>query len=188
MSKLKQNIEEIGTSEKQVYGKGIEHQIYGSKSNPNVVFKVGHKDVVDEWFEVFKSNSNIFPKVFRAGKMKDKNIYYVEIEKLNTKYFEKKWDDLELSLEDIGAIDVDSRESFSDLYMKYGSNSSIFVDIAKKLKKHNIDSYNFFIELLKVIKESERALLSVSGKDTIVDVHKYNFGYGGDGKIKCLDI
>jgi hypothetical protein len=45
---------------------------------------VGHKDVVDEWFEVFKSNSNIFPKVFRAGKMKDKNIYYVEIEKLNT--------------------------------------------------------------------------------------------------------
>lgn len=188
MNNLKQNIDELGTTEKQMFGSGIEHQIYRSKNNPNVIFKVGHKDTVEEWYEVFKSNPEIFPKVFRAGKMRDKDIYYVELEKLDTKEFEKKWDDLELSLEDIGAIDVDSGERFSDLYLNEGSDAKIFAEIAKKLKSHNTDSYNFFIELLRVIKNSERAILKVKGKDTFVDAHKYNFGYGSDGKIKCIDL
>ena len=181
-------IQELGTSPKKMFGSGIEHQIFASKVNPNVIFKVGHKDVVDEWYEVFKSNPEIFPKVFRAGKMQDEDIYYVELEKLDTKKFEKKWDSLELSLEDIGAVDVDSGERFSDLYMNEGSDAAIFVEIGKKLKNHNIESYNFFIELLRVIKNAEREILKVKGKDTIVDAHKYNFGYGGDGKIKCLDL
>lgn len=181
-------IQELGTKSKEIFGSGIEHQIFGSKSNPNVIFKVGHKDTVDEWYEVFKAHPEIFPKVFRAGKMQDEDIYYVELEKLDTKKFEGSWDDLELSLEDIGAVDVDRGERFSDLYMNEGSDANVFVEIAKKLKKHNMDSYNFFIELLRVIKSCEKAILKVKGKDTIVDVHKYNFGYGSDGKIKCLDL
>jgi hypothetical protein len=188
MNNLKQNIDELGTTEKQVFGSGVEHEIYASKSNPNVIFKVGHKDTVDEWYEVFKSNPEIFPKVFRAGKMQDKNIYYVELEKLDTDKFENNWDDLELAMEDIGALDVDSGESFADLYMNEGSDANVFIEIGKKLSKHSKKDYDFFIELLRVIKECERTQLSVTGKDTIVDAHKYNFGYGGDGKIKCLDI
>jgi len=74
-------IHELGTKEKEVFNRGMEHQIFASKSNPNVLFKVGHKDTVDEWYEVFKSDSEIFPKVFRAGKMQDEDIYYVELEK-----------------------------------------------------------------------------------------------------------
>ena len=159
-----------------------------SKSNPNVVFKVGHKDTVDEWVDVFKSNVDIFPKVFRYGKMKEKDIYYVELEKLNTRKFEEKWDKLELSLEDVGVLDVDSGESFSDLYLMEGSDAKIFVEIGKKLYSHDRDSYNFFIEFLTLIKNCERAIMSVKNKDTFVDAHKYNFGYGSDGKIKCLDI
>ena len=181
-------IQELGTKEKEVFGSGIEHEIYASRSNPNVIFKVGHRDTVDEWYEVFKSNPEIFPKVFRAGNMQDEDIYYVELEKLDTSKFENNWDDLELAMEDIGALDVDRGESFADLYMNEGSDASIFVEIGKKLSKYNKDAYNFFINFLTVIKQCERAILSVKGKDTIVDAHKYNFGYGSDGKIKCLDL
>jgi hypothetical protein len=41
---------------------------------------------------------------------------------------------------------------------------------------------------LSVIKKCEKTILKVKGKDTIDDTHKYNFGYGKDGKIKCLDL
>jgi hypothetical protein len=181
-------IQELGTKEKEIFGSGVEHQIYASKSNPNVLFKVGHKDTVDEWVDVFKSNGDLFPKVFRTGKMQDKDIYYVELEKLDTNKFEKRWDELELALEDIGALDVDRGESFADLYMNEGSDAHIFVEIGKKLINHDKRAYQFFIEFLTVIKNCERAILSVKGKDTIVDTHKYNFGYGSDGKIKCLDL
>jgi hypothetical protein len=181
-------IHELGTREKEVFNRGMEHQIFASKSNPNVLFKVGHKDTVDEWYEVFKSDSEIFPKVFRAGKMQDEDIYYVELEKFDTKKFEDDWDNLELALEDIGAIDVDRGETFADLYINEGSDASVFVEIGKKLLNHNKESYNFFINFLKTIKSCEKAILRVKGKDTIVDTHKYNFGYGKDGKIKCLDL
>jgi hypothetical protein len=30
--------------------------------------------------------------------------------------------------------------------------------------------------------------MKIKNKDTFVDAHKYNFGYGKDGKIKCLDL
>lgn len=182
------NIQELGTREKDMFGSGIEHQIFASKSNPNVIFKVGHKDTVDEWYEVFKSNPEIFPKVFRAGKMQDEDIYYVELEKLDTDKFEDKWDDLELAMEDIGALDVDRGESFTDLYTKEGLDTQIFIEIGKKLKNYNKEAYDFYIDFLTVIKNCERAMLSVKGKDTLVDAHKYNFGYGSDGKIKCLDL
>jgi hypothetical protein len=181
-------IQELGTKEKEVFNRGLEHQIFASKSNPNVLFKVGHKDTVDEWYEVFKSEPEIFPKVFRAGKMQDENIYYVELEKLDTKKFENDWDSLELSLEDIGVLDVDRGESFSDLYITEGSDASIFVDIGKKLLNHNKKDYDFFINFLTVIKKCEKAILKIKNKDTFVDAHKYNFGYGKDGKIKCLDL
>jgi len=26
------------------------------------------------------------------------------------------------------------------------------------------------------------------GHETLVDAHRYNFGYGSDGRLKCLDI
>lgn len=181
-------IKELVTKEKKMFDSGIEHTIYSSKSNPNIVFKVGHKDTVDEWVDVFKSNSNIFPKVFRTGKMQDEDVYYVELERLDTATFEDNWDDLELAMEEVGALDVDRGESFTDLYMNENSDSSVFIEIGKELITHDKKIYDFFIELLTVIKKCEKAILSVKGKDTIIDAHKFNFGYGSNNKIKCLDI
>ena len=186
---MNMNIQELDIKQKEVMGSGLEHQIFQSKTNPNLIYKVGHKDVVEEWFEVFKSNPEIFPKVFRAGKMKDTDYYYVELEKLDTKSFEKDWDDVfEKSLVKVGSLMFNYESSFTDFYMDKGSDSEIFKEIAKELYSYNKDDYNFFIKLLTVIKETEKTILKVLGKETIVDAHKYNFGYGKDKKIKCLDL
>jgi hypothetical protein len=179
---------EINTTNKKKYGSGLEHNIFLSNKNPNVVFKVGHEDVVNEWFELFMKNPDLFPKVYRYGKLKDEEYYYVEIEKLDTKKFEDDWDKLENSLEEIGSVDVDRSESFSDLYILHGSDAEIFKEIGKELSKHNKDSFNFFINLLTLIKNCERAEKELKNKSTFIDAHKYNFGYSKDGKLKCLDI
>lgn len=181
-------LDEMHIKPKQVFNRGMEHEIYPSLKNPDILFKVGDLDIIDEWYEVFKSDSEIFPKVYKIGKVPNKNVYYVGLEKLDTNRFQKKWDDLELSMEDIGVLDVDRGETFSDLYMNEGSDAQVFKDIAIKLVNHSRNDYNFFVEFLTVIKKCEKAILKVMGKDTIVDVHKYNFGYSKDGKLKCLDI
>ena len=181
-------LDELNIRPKKVFNKGMEHEIYSSLKNPNVLFKVGELDVINEWYEVFKSNSQIFPVVYKIGKVPQNNVYYVAIEKLDTDKFKQKWEELELAMEDVGMLDVDRGESFSDLYMNEGSDAKIFVEVGKKLSKHNKNAYNFFIELLSLIKKCEKTILKVTGKDTVVDVHKYNFGYSQDGNLKCLDI
>lgn len=181
-------IQELGTTQKEMFGSGLEHAIYASKSNPKVLFKVGHKDIVNEWYELFKSYPALFPRVYRTGKLQDKDYYYVEIEKLDTDKFLDDWDKLEESLEDLGVVDVDRGESFSDLYLNYGIDAEKFKEIGVKLSKYNKRSYDFYVKLLKLIKDSERAQNSFLNKDTLIDAHKYNFGYSHDGRIKCLDV
>lgn len=180
-------LEEIGR-EKQPFGQGIEHQIFSSSNKPGVIFKVGEWDVINEWYDVFKSDPNIFPTVYRLGRLPNKQYYYVELEKLDTEKFEDNWDDLELDLEELGILDVDRGESFTDLYTYEGSSASVFTEIGKKLSKHNPELYKFYIELLTVIKKAEKIQNKILKKDTLVDAHKYNFGYSKDGKLKCLDI
>lgn len=185
---MKIQIRELGTRKKSPLGHGIEHEIYFSEKKPNVVYKVGESDVVNEWYEVFKSNPDIFPVVYKSGKTNKDDFYYVELEKLDTEKFEDEWDDLELSLEDIGALDVDRGENFTDLYTLEGTSSKKFIEIGKSLKKYNKTMYDFYIKFLDLLKRCEREQLKVTGKDTLVDAHKHNFGYSKDGKIKCLDI
>ena len=181
-------VTELGTKEKTPYGGGIEHRIYSSEKNPNILFKVGEKDVIFEWYELFLNNPNLFAKVYGIGKIPNSDLYYVKIEKLDTKNFESKWDLMEESLEEIGILDIDRGESFSDIYLNYGSDSEKMKEVILNLKSHNLNSYKFFIELLQLIKEAEKAQNKFLNKDTLIDAHKYNFGYSNDGKIKILDV
>jgi hypothetical protein len=115
--------------------------------------------------------------------MQDKDIYYVELEKLDTGKFEDNWDDLELAMEDVGVLDVDTGESFADLYMGNGSNSSIFVEIGKKLAKHNKEAYNFIILEVpaisvnaipnQLIKNSKLSLLMLDSRRPWASSDKY---------------
>lgn len=174
--------------EKEMYGRGIEHGIFSSSKKPNVLFKVGENEVVDEWVDIFKESPDIFPVIYKVGRMPGMKHKYVEIEKLNTRDFELKWDKLENDLEELGIVDVDRGESFTDIYTNYGSDAEHFKEIASSLKNHNTDSLNFFIDILRLIKQAEKVQLDVTGRDTFVDAHKYNFGYDSKNNLKILDI
>lgn len=167
---------------------GLEHRIFSSKKNPDILFKIGEAEIIDEWVDTFKNDPMVFPIIYRVGYMPDKNYKFVTLEKLDTKKFEEKWDDLELALEDIGAVDVDRRESFTDLYANEGTDSKVFSEIAIELKKHNKEVFDFYIDLLKVIKRAEKIQNDTLKKDTLVDAHKYNFGYDKESKLKMLDV
>ena len=160
----------------------MEHRIYASLKNPDRLFKVGDFDVVDHWVNVFRSNPEFFPKIYRAGKFpKYPKLYYVEIEKLDTKKFIENWDNLEMDLEEMGVIDLDNMNGLDQLYLDGKLDLAISDEILDRLADYN---RKFIIELLKLVKNCE----SVVGGSGIIDFHKYNFGYGSDGKIKCLDL
>jgi len=181
-------VNELKGKPKEMFNRGMEHTIFASETNPNILFKIGDLDVIEEWYEVFKSNPEAFAKVYRMGKVPSENKYYVVIEKLNSKKFEEDWDKLELALEDVGAVDVDKGENFTTLYIIDGTSSEKFIEIGILLKNHDKSVYNFYIKLLDVIKKCEKSQFEVLGKDSLVDAHKYNFGYSKDGKLKCFDL
>jgi len=73
---LRENLlDELSITDKPVYGHGMEHKLYASKSNPNILYKVGDKPTVLLWSKLFKSNPSLFPKVFKVGPIKN-NPYY----------------------------------------------------------------------------------------------------------------
>jgi len=186
-------LNEVRTQQKGEFNRGMEHRIYASKYNPDRLFKVGDDGVL-HWVEVFRSNPDIFAKVFRTGKINDgkKNgTYYAEIEKLQTDRVIKEWEQIEEKLEEIGVIDSEDGafgRDITDIYTNHGHDQKTISEIAKRLNEYDKDTYNLFIKYFKIFKDCERAIEKVVGHETLVDAHRYNFGYGSDGKLKCLDI
>ena len=193
---IKNILKEVRTKEKSKYGQGMEHIIYPSKNHPNRLFKIGEREIVEQWVKIFRSNPNLFPKIYRAGKISDSrdkriNGYYVEIEKLDTDRAIKEWEELENKLEEAGIIDFEDGEfgrDITDIYINYEDDQKTITNIATKLKQYDIKSYDLFIKWFKLFKECQKSIEKVVGHETLVDAHKYNFGYGEDGNLKCLDI
>lgn len=186
---IKKILSEVRTQQKSEFGRGMEHRIYPSKSNPNRLFKVGDIGVT-HWVKVFESNPEIFAKVFRTGKL-DKWNYYAEIEKLQTDRVLSEWQQIEDKLEELGIIDSEDEgygRDITDIYTNHGHDQNVITDIAKKLSEYDKDTYNLFIKYFKLFKDCEKAIEKAVGHETLVDAHRYNFGYSSDGKLKCLDI
>jgi hypothetical protein len=182
-------LREIKTRPKQQFAHGMEHQIYPSKANPNRLFKVGDEGVT-YWVKVFNSAPNSFAKIFRTGKLQDGR-YYAEIEKLNTERVMNEWQQIENSLEELGIIDYDGGtygRDITDIYMNHGEDPKIIGDILERLKKYNKNSFNLFAKYLKIFKDCEKAIEKIAGHETVLDAHRYNFGYDSNGKLKCFDI
>ena len=76
----------------------------------------------------------------------------------------------------------------TDIYMGHGPNPKAISEIAKRLKEYDIDAYKLFIKYFNLFNECERAIVKIVGRETVLDAHRYNFGYSPDGKLKCLDI
>ncbi len=193
---IKGELKEVRTTKKVEYGKGMEHRIYPSSKYPDRLLKIGEKDIVEQWVKIFQSNPKIFPKIYRVGKISnyqysDSDVFFVEIEKLDTNKALKEWDQLEDKLEESGIIDFEDGafgRDITDIYTNYEGDQKTITHIATELKKYNVEGYNLFIKWFKLFKECQKAIEIVVGHETLVDAHKYNFGYGKDGNLKCLDI
>lgn len=167
------------------YGGGTEHQIFTSDKNPNVIYKVGKKDTVLKWSDVFKSNPKIFPKVYKVGKLKDGR-YYAEIEKLNTDKVVKDWGDLEQALELIGVVDTDVFEdtidqAFINILSGHLDVGKVYTDLASNKKIQAL--FKKWIEFLSDATE----YVENSGYNGL-DIHRYNFAYDAKGNPKVIDI
>lgn len=190
LNKLIRNLlSEIRTQKKDEFNHGMEHKIYASKSNPDRLFKVGDEGV-QYWVQIFRSNPNIFAEVYRTGKL-DKWNYYAEIEKLETNRVLKEWQQIEDRLEELGIIDSEDGlygRDITDIYTNHGHDQKAIIEIAEKLKNYDRSSYELFLKYFKLFKDCEKSIEKFVGHETLVDAHRYNFGYSKDGKLKCLDI
>jgi len=190
---IRKFLNEVRTQQKGEFNRGMEHRIYSSKYNPDRLFKVGDEGVL-YWVKVFRSNPNIFAEVFRTGKINDSEVrgtYYAEIEKLQTDRVIKEWEQMEEKLEEIGVIDSEDGSfgrDITDIYTNHGDDQKTISEIAKKLNEYDKDTYNLFIKYFTLFKDCEKAIEKIVGHETLVDAHRYNFGYSPDGKLKCLDI
>lgn len=193
---IKDELQEISTAPKKKYSQGMEHIIYPSKNHPDRLFKIGEKEMVEQWVKIFRSNPEIFPKIYKVGKISDpddKRItgYYVEIEKLDTDRAIKEWEQLEDKLEEAGITDFFDGafgRDITDIYVNYEHDQKTITHIATKLKEYDVNAYNLFIKWFRLFKECQKSIENVVGHGTLVDAHRYNFGYGSDGELKCLDI
>jgi len=182
---LRENLEELATLNKPVYAQGVEHVLYKSQKNPNVLYKIGQKSNVLKWSKVFKSNEKLFPKVYKVGVLPDGN-YYVEIEKLDTKRAVYEWNYMEDKLELLGIVDTDVFES---------TLQHVFIDILKGYKSFNGIKKRLAADprLLALFKKWVNFLSSTYnyifnfGYQGL-DIHKYNFAYDVSGNIKAIDI
>ena len=187
---LRENLGEA-INQKPMFARGVEHQIYLSKSDPNIVFKVGYPKSVDRFVSVFTSNPKYFPKIFKVGDLmwEDKQLKYAKIEKLNTERVISEWDYITGKLDEIGIIDTDSNvlEDVSDIFKSAITEDSYSESyIISKLQQHDKKAYKLFIDWFNFLHHVNSIVEPV--KHRILDIHKYNFGYDSSGKMKCLDI
>lgn len=191
--KIRKILKELSIQQKEMIGKGLEHKIYSSLKYPDRLFKIGEKDVVDEWIQVFQADPNLFPIVYQVGQFsKNKNIFYVILEKLDVQKAIDEWDYLHEKMEVLNIIDEDDEGLYGrdllDIYINHGDDKNAIEDILKQLENFDKKSFDIFAKWFKLIKDCEKVKERFVGHGTLIDAHKYNFGYSKDGKLKCLDI
>jgi hypothetical protein len=173
--------DEVLNKQKSIFGQGIFHKVYESKSNPNIVFKVGSRSSIEPTYEYFKNYPYLFPKTYGMKKLGDKkdeyggDLYYLILEKLDTQKFVDFWNDME-----------------EIMFLEYGQKFNKIV--------YNFDTYeSTWVELFEFVEERHQNLfkklhefyLLISELNDILDypdVHNGQFGYNKEGTLKCLDF
>ena len=170
---LREYISELSTYNKPIYDKGTEHNIYANHNNPNVLYKVGNKDRVEYIGKLFNKYPDLFPRVYKIGKINQSQSYF-EVEKLDTNRTKEDWKYLtnKLDTEDLFALFYYIAES--------DTGPEIYKNAIKRLGDDD-EALNIFKRWVKLLK----SIASVY--NTTIDVHVGNFGYDKDGKLKCLD-
>jgi len=177
-------LNELGTKMKPELNRGTEHQVYSATHNPNIVYKVGDQENVLRWYKIFKSNPEIFPRVFKIGELYDGR-YYVTLEKLNVSQVKNEWSDMDSALELTGVVDNDVFEQtlmhvFIDLVLGYIPLTNVLAGLRDshiiQLIKH---WYEFLRKTYQYVKK-----FGLKG----IDINPGNYGYDNQGNLKALDI
>jgi hypothetical protein len=193
-------------------GSGVDHMVFTATDDSNIVYKLGPKIAIDYWFDDFKKNPNLFPKVYKRGrttfKLKSEKsiptkkgyktfpvgtiipLDYVKLEKLDTERVQKEWDLLSDISEEIREIDGYEFLDFLIVYMTWrpenkerGWNDDATIDMFDtEMKKRGPQIYKLFKSYVDLVDNLKKV------KSGVPDIHRYNFGYDKNGKLKCLDF
>lgn len=185
---LREGLAETGPVAKPVYGHpGTEHKLYTSKHNPNVLYKVGEKNVVTKWVNIFKKYPNFFPQVFKAAELKNHpGMYFVEIEKLNTAQVEKEWSELEQGLQEVGVLD-EATDDIDEVFRNAVRDENFENYMSSEIKKRLPALYKLYIKWVNFLHSLENIVIPEKNNRG-TDIHRYNFAYDNAGQIKAIDI
>lgn len=170
---------------KQMLGRGAYQRAYPSITNPDIIYKVGYEGDLLHWVKIFKKYPDLFVRIY--GKIKTtvvpiKNFQgaviskeprdYVAVEKVDTERFVNFFHDVEMYFKE---------NTFQHYIRNYQTSMEQFIFVGKKIKQLKpelLDDYVDFINLIyKITKIYPEA-----------DLHKDQFGYDKNNKIKCFDI
>jgi hypothetical protein len=202
---IKHEVSELDTKDKDLVGKGAFHNVYISKKNPNVVYKIGFDEDVSGWVDIFKSRPDLFPKVYKMGYLNIKlkksattfswrsgdfkpitynpgdtvKVKYVEVEKLDTDKAKSHWNSL------ANVVSVMADKSLQTYLTSLGMDEEMeeeFKSLGEKIK----ETGNTFI--YEILVDFYNLVHSVYELKPVADVHVGNYGYDNKGNLKCLDI
>ena len=180
---IKGEYNEVDIKQKTPIGGGNFHKVYDSNYKPDVVYKIGDESVVRNWYELFKSNPDLFPKVYRKGvvnvPIKNQNgdivkkvkKSYVEVEKIDTKRLEKEWK----------LIDKFCNGNLQYNITRIEEKDDFFQDLGDEISKVNTPLYEAFVRIYNLV-------YSVYEIKPSADIHIGQFGYDKQGNLKCLDL
>ena len=179
--------DEIATKTKEPYSWGAHHYIYKT-NDPTKLIKVGSPETVNEWFDLFNNNPNVFAKVYKKGVVKvntgqfgPRDAHYVLIEKLDTRSFKSLWHQFGIAVKEhetkIGLHDHNSLQYY---ITRIEDDMDFIYGVAKSLE-HIVILHNRFVEFVNL-------LLDIYELKPAADIHVDQFGIDGQGKIKCFDV
>lgn len=172
----KKIVNELKIKDKKMLGHGVEHDIFPSEKNPNVIYKVGNYSTIKELKDFIDGGPEFFPKLYGMRKLSsDKfqrdDIYFLILEKLDTKSFVEK----------CGKIFpiMDKYELFKSF-----RHYECFIVVKKYLEDEELRE--FCDKVVKLLSGMKRTF--GNGPFFDFDLHKYNFGIDRNGDVKCLDL
>ena len=175
-------VNEVKIKSKESFNSGIEHILFASKNNPNILYKLGREEIINKWTKLFMSNPKLFPRVFKVGKLNSGSrypagYYYATVERLNTERVLNEWGEMEMAFDVI----ADPSSVFIDCL----STEGLFEQYCDKLKD-NPRLQKLFIKWMVFISKVTDYVESKGFGG--LDIHRGNFAYDAGGNIKCIDV
>lgn len=185
-------VDELSLKGKDFFGGGIEHVLFTSKKNPNILYKIGPEETINKWTKIFMSNPKLFPKVFKVSKLNNPKYpaeyYYATIEKLNTERVEHEWHQMDIGFAGI-PFEPDEDEwadpDPSEVFIECLSFKGMFEKQYLKLKNNPKAQELFKKWMIFISKVTE--YVEANGLNGL-DIHRGNFAYDSKGNMKCIDI